>query len=500
MMLVRSHVRFTMRQKLPVFLVGCLIFSLSCRIHTRLTFEQYLLSVVSDHYYLIYFVIPMALLTYYSWMEDDSEIAIVRFPSYYSYFCRKWLAAGAAACAVLGVQTGVVLLTGAGLAGGNRWALPEGTAVSELFSVLELYFKNPASAFAAYSMFQLAGTWFLAGLCMWLDRVAGSRGAVRILMGLYVLAAVWIKIPGVQGIPVTGLNHLLILHHSLGLGRLAVTVVTAGLLAIIILLTARYRWRFGPLSLPAFGRGLVPYYMRKLFSIRNLAVLCAVVTLITGYKGLAYPDERTAEEWVLLLFSGHGTGYLHILSFLEMLIVNGAPVYLLAAFMEETVSGQPLFVTIRATGRRNMMTALWTAGFLFLLLYCAFWFIGGLLGMKLLGYELTLNVWKCLTGSVGLKFCDVLFQYLVMFTIYICAKQITAGFLAILGGNFLCILPFGIAAYCPFGLSSTVRLDTMGICPGITFLIAFDIQILLMLLLGAWNLKYGWRRLLNQPL
>ena len=500
MMLVRSHVRLTLRQKLPVFLAGCLIFSLSCRLHTRLTFEQYLLSVVSDHYYLIYFVIPMALLTYYSWMEDDSEIAIVRFPSYYSYFCRKWLAAGAAAAAVLGVQTGVALLAGAGLAGGNRWALSEGTAVSELFSVLELYFKNPVSAFAAYTMYQLAGTWFLAGLCMWLHRVAGSRGAVRILMVLYALAAVWIKIPGLQGIPVTGLNHLLILHHSLGLGRLAVTVATAGLLAMIILWTARDRRRFGPLSLPAFGRGLVPYYMRKLFSIRNLAVLCAVAALIAGYKGLAYPDERMAEDWVLLLFSGHGTGYLHILSFLEMQIVNGAPVYLLAAFMEETVRGQPLFVTIRASGRRNMLTALWKAGFLILFLYCVIWFLGGLLGMKLLGYELTVHAWKCLAGSVGLKFCDVLFQYLVMFTIYLCTKQITAGFLAILGGNFLCILPSGFAAYCPFGLSSTVRLGTAGLYPGITFRIAFDIQILLILLLGAWNLKYGWRRLLNQPL
>ena len=94
--------------------------------------------------------------------------------------------------------------------------------------------------------------------------------------------------------------------------------------------------------------------------------------------------------------------------------------------------GQPLFVTIRASGRRNMLTALWKAGFLFLFLYCVIWFLGGLLGMKLLGYELTVHVWKCLAGSVGLKFCDVLFQYLVMFTIYLCTKQITAGFLAIL--------------------------------------------------------------------
>ena len=82
-----------------------------------------------------------------------------------------------------------------------------------------------------------------------------------------------------------------------------------------------------------------------------------------------------------------------------------------------------------------MLTALWKAGFLFLFLYCVIWFLGGLLGMKLLGYELTAHAWKCLAGSVGLKFCDVLFQYLVMFTIYLCMKQITAGFLAILGGG-----------------------------------------------------------------
>lgn len=494
-MLARNHIRLTMRGKLPVFLAGCLVFSLSGRINIRLTFEQYLLSVVSDHYYLIYFVIPMVLLTYYSWMEDDSEITILRFRSYFSYFCRKWLAAGAAALAILSVQTAVILLTGAGLAGGNHWGLLEGTAVSELFSVLERYFKNPASAFAAYSGFQMAGTWFMAGFCMWLGHFAGSRWTVWILMFLYVLAAVWIKIPLLQGFPVTGLNHLLILHHSLGGGRMAVTVVTVGLLTVIMLVTARFLWRFRFRYVPVFHRGLVPYYMRKLCSKKNLAVLCAVIAVIAGYKGLTYPNESTAEDWVFLLFSGHGTGYLHILSFLEMLIVNGSPIYLLAAFMEETVSGQSLFVSIRAEGRRRMVLSLWTASFLFLFLYCVFWLIGGLLGIQFLGFPITKNGWKWLTGSVSLKFCDMLFQYMVMFTIYLCTKQITAGFLALIGGNFLCVLPFGIAAFCPFGLSSMVRMGTIGTSQGITFLIVFDIQILMILFWGMWNLRYGYRRL-----
>lgn len=78
----------------------------------------------------------------------------------------------------------------------------------------------------------------------------------------------------------------------------------------------------------------------------------------------------TAKYWIFLLFSGHGTGYLNILSFLEMLIVNGAPIYLLAAFMEETVSGESLFVSIRAEGRRRMLLTqkqiydIWHIGYL----------------------------------------------------------------------------------------------------------------------------------------
>lgn len=136
-----------------------------------------------------------------------------------------------------------------------------------------------------------------------------------------------------------------------------------------------------------------------------------------------------------------------------------------------------------------------TASFLFLYLYCVFWVFGGLLGIQFLGFPLTTNVWKCLTISAGLKFCDILFQYMVIFTNYLCTKQITAGFLALIGGNFLCVLPFGIAAYCPFGLSSMVRMGTIGTSQGIMFLIAFDIQILMILVLGLWNLRYRYRRL-----
>lgn len=456
-----------------------------------------MLSVVSDHYYMSYFVIPMVLLIYYSWMEDDNEINIVRFPSYFSYFCWKWLGAGVTAILILIIQTAVVLLSGIGLPGGNNWLLPEGAVTAELFSALALYFTSPASAFVAYTIFQMAGTWFLAGICMWISHFAGGRWTVRILMLLYVLAVFWIKVPVLQEIPFTGINHLLILHHSLNGRRMVITAVCVVLLTIIILFMARKLWRTRFLQIPISLRGLVPYYMRKLLSKRNVVILGCIITVILLYKGLTHPNERTAEEWVFLLFSGHGTGYLHLLSFLEMLIVNGAPLYLLAVFMEVTVSGQSLFVSARAVGRRNILFSLWTASGLFLLLYCALWLTGAFIGIQFLGYLTTADTWKYLFLSIGLKFCDLLFQYMVMLTVYICTKQTTAGFLALIGGNFLCVLPIPIAAYSPFGLSSMVRLGFMEAAPGSAFLIALTIQILFIGALGLWNCKFGYKSLFN---
>ena len=44
--------------------------------------------------------------------------------------------------------------------------------------------------------------------------------------------------------------------------------------------------------------------------------------------------------WYRITFAGHGTGYFQVLPFLELLITGGVPLYLLAAFVEQTVNGQ----------------------------------------------------------------------------------------------------------------------------------------------------------------
>lgn len=496
--LIRKNIRLVGYGKLLALFIGCLAFSVSSRFGNTLTFEQHILSVASDHYYLTYFLLPMALFTCFSFVNDDPETVVVRYRSYSAYFYTKWVGSGAIAFLFLLIQSTGFLLSGIGLSFGNDWALPGGAVVAELCSVLQMYFKNPRMAFIAYMIFQCLGTWFLVGICMWVSHFADRKWAVRILMFLYVIAAVWIKVPFLQKLPITGLNHLVILHHNLdGNYRTAITTITIAALAVGIFLTIRFLWRSRLSVKPVLHQGLTPYYIRELTSRRNMLILCVVVVGMVLYKGLKYPDLKTAEELVIYLFAGHGTGTLHILSFLEMLIINGTPIYLLAAFIEKAVSGQSMFISIRVRGRKELLLSIVAAGIFFSFLYCFFWLIGGFVGICFYGTALSGNALLALTLSTSLKFFDLLLQYVVMLVFYTLTRQVTIGFLALLVGNLLCVIPLEIVKYFPLGLSSMVRIEFLGFTSGVPVAAAFFILIIPAGLIFVWLLNCGSRRLLN---
>lgn len=160
--------------KVFVLFAGCLLFSVSGRLNEGIYFEQHILSVVSDHYYLTCFLLPVLLLSCFSFLEDDGENVILRFQSYHSYFYRKWLGTGGIVLLLIAVQSAAVLLSGMGLSGGNGWELPEGAAGAELFFVLRQYFYTPVQAFAAFSACQFFGGWLIIGFCMWIGHFGGG--------------------------------------------------------------------------------------------------------------------------------------------------------------------------------------------------------------------------------------------------------------------------------------------------------------------------------------
>lgn len=156
--LIRKNLRLWGYGKSLALFAGCILFSISGRLNGGIAYERHILSAVSDHYYLTYFVLPIVLLSCFSFIDDDGEPVILRFQSYHSYFLKKWIGVGLIAVILTAVQTGAILLSGIGLPLGNEWNLAAGATEAELFSTLEQLFASPLQAFVCFTLYQLTRT------------------------------------------------------------------------------------------------------------------------------------------------------------------------------------------------------------------------------------------------------------------------------------------------------------------------------------------------------
>lgn len=265
--LIRKNLRLWGYGKSLALFTGCILFSISGRLNGGIAYERHILSAVSDHYYLTYFVLPIVLLSCFSFIDDDGEPVILRFQSYHSYFLKKWIGGGLIAVILTAVQTGAILLSGIGLPLGNEWNLAAGATEAELFSTLEQLFASPLQAFVCFTLYQLIGSWLIFGICMWIGHFTGRKWTIRIVIVLYVLSAVWIKLPAIQNIPLTSFNHLLILHHNFGEpARPWSTGFTLLLFMLTIMFSVRFAWRGHLPQLRLKCHGIAAYYSYELMT------------------------------------------------------------------------------------------------------------------------------------------------------------------------------------------------------------------------------------------
>lgn len=109
--LMKKNLRLWGYGKAAALFIGCLLFSLGERVNGVSCYQQHILSAVSDHYYLTYFMLPMVLLSAFSFLDDDGEPVILRFESYHRYFLQKWFGTGLVALSLTVLQTAAILLS-----------------------------------------------------------------------------------------------------------------------------------------------------------------------------------------------------------------------------------------------------------------------------------------------------------------------------------------------------------------------------------------------------
>jgi len=450
-----------------LLIAGCALIGFGERQSMDASHELYILNMLTDHYYLIYMMMPLYLLFFYQSMDNPSEFILIRMKYFWRAFLARATAVSIAATGFVGVQLLVFFAMGMGLPGSNTFPV-QPTQRDAVAALLGKYFPTPVLAIAAVAVFMILGLCTVSIAVLTFRQFFSQRATMVLLISLYIFMTFGIKLPGVSQIPFISINNYIIFHHNFAYpGKLAVTVVSMLVLwAAVFILVKRY-WQ----KKPAFhwqlrGRGIAVYYARHLFTGRHLLICTSIILLISVWKALnagGMPDS-SFRVYMMMLFYGHGSGEFHLLAFLEMLVMNSTPLYLLAVFVEEESRDRSLFITIRLKKKASWLYAITLNGAAFIAFYVvALVLIGRIVAMAAgLPGQADMLVWS--TGV--LKFLDIFLQFLFLFALFAISRSTTWAFLGVLALNVLSIW----SNYMPAGISSIARSAEMdGLLYGVRF-------------------------------
>ena len=331
-----------------------LLFGLTERVNGQGALPLHLLAVLNDQYYFTFGVLPVFLFLCAGVMEVDTLLVLTRYGTYGRYFFHKWRAlSGIAALFWLG-QMAAVLLSGLGLPVAGGWPEVPGGLWGEVFTLLRGYFPSLWAAILCCAGQVLLGYWLIALTALCLGHFCGRSLAVKLLVGLYLFAVLWLQLPVMSRPPLvflTGINHWVFLLHNLAQPwRLPLTAVTTAVLAagMVWLVTRRWRWR--PSVSGRGGHGLASYYRRILFTGKNGLVLIGLVALVTVWTWIAGGAPEDGTDWLIRLFAGHGTGYFYPMGLLTLLTIELLPLWPLGGFCTQMAGERSVFLTVRAAG------------------------------------------------------------------------------------------------------------------------------------------------------
>lgn len=455
--------------------LGCALFSLAERKSFSLSYDDFVLSMISDHYYLTFFMVLVFFYILYNYLEDDMDDVLIRVSSFPRYFAVKAAAMTVNMSIFVIVQLAVILMIGIGLPTGSEFPLhhPDNPRF-EVLVLFSEYFHYPWQATVVSALYMILGLSVLAIFFMTLHHFFEKRKVAIMTITLYFFMVFGMKskIPELTRIPFIFINNYIIFMYNLNYPyALQVSFISLSIIiAAIVFFIYKYwnkrpNWQWRLLS----SRGIVPYYLSRLHSSSsNRIVLVVFVAAFCLWKWLQIRSisDSTLEDYLLYTFWGHGHGYFQLMDFIMMILINLMPIYLLSVFLENEKRDHSIILTIRLRTKRHWAISIVGVSVLFLLGYTLLLTAGSLLfallaGLPMGGITMIPRVQQSAVEIffyiTGVKLLDLLFQFMFLFVAFLFTRQVTAGFVGILLMYGLYLFPFSWIKYMPLGMSSLAQ-------------------------------------------
>ncbi|BBF42407.1 hypothetical protein lbkm_1089 [Lachnospiraceae bacterium KM106-2] len=500
---VKKYIRKTDYRYLAFLTIGCLLFFVSDLKNSELSREQFLLQMITEHYYITYFMIPLFLVMLFKQLEKEQIIIIIRYSTFWRYFKQKIVEQV--------VMVGIFLLNQVIVMIGIAAFLPSKNAFLslelqknmryEVITEYGKYFGKPLTAFFVSSVYMGIGLLLVAVVITWIGHYFETKTASQIIISIYLLIVVGLKVPYVSNIPFLCMDNFIVFHRNFYYqGKLAVNVISLLLICIWIYRSIKYSWDRIPAFTGRKRRGIDQYYRRILFSKKRLLIMIGISVLLTTWLYIQLAGEPISiSEYFHRLYSGIMSGNRNIILTIFSLVITLTPIYMVLQFIEKESSNQGITSIIRLGKTSIWYYALIWNVMRFLILYVL---VISTIGMMIVtinnGYCISLpDIHEVIIIST-FKYLDIILQFFLIFGIYCYTRSTTVSFCIGLGLNFISLISFKGILFNPMGLFNITRLEQLGQIGWIHVIIGMIGAYLLLVVSHVWILTKGHRRLLIQ--
>ena len=460
--LIKLDLNKLISNKLLFLLFGLTIFSMDERITQTLSSQQFILYIFTEHYYLTYLMMPIFMLSIYSSLDDDMEYILIRSTSYWNYFKGKLAVYGIFSFMFVIAQFVVAFIMSIGLRSDNNFNVPNNPSY-ELFGYYSQHFSSVTQAIFINCIYMIAGLFIVSIAFFTINNFFSKKVSTKIMIIVYILMIFGLKIDKVNNLPIVFIDNYIIFHRNFGYDlKLFINILTMIAVFIVACILNKKYWN-KKLKIKDIRKNKISYYKRLLFSRYNIVMICSVLILMS-FWGLLKGNSsfESMNDYLVNLFVGHPVNNIRIIEFLEMLVLNTTPIYIIAIFLEQESSERSLFINIRFGKGIKWMNSILKTSMLFVVSYVLLNIAIPIAIGIFNNIPITSQVIQLSTNIFIIKVLDLSLQVLVLILLYSLSKNMTLSFLSLLLLNSLCFLPFKWCLYLPFGISSLSRFKYIG--------------------------------------
>lgn len=483
-------------KKLIFLWLVLIIFNLDTRINGNLSSQQFIVEALSNHYYTIYFMIPMFLLMIISGLDDDYQYALIRSKTYWNYFKSKIYAYGIFSTLFVLSQCLIIAIMSIGLRNNDSF----NNINSMMYDVLYFYsnkFNSPSEIILYMTIYMILGLFMTSLLICTISHYFSKKTSIKIIIFVYLLSALSIKITVSKFISFLFINTYIIFHHSsiFGIGITLNLIIEILFVLLICKINKDYWNKDVSIKNTSKNRGIYRYHSKSLFSKSNIMAMTFVLIIMSVWKLTHLDDDLSVNNYLINIFSGSFFGEFNPFILLEMLVLNLTPIYLLGIFIERECNDRTVFLNIRLGSTLPWFKSIITVSLKFILLYTVLNVLIPIFIGILLGINFEHGIYNLIFTIFITKLLSIVFEFFILFLVYTFTKNITVSFFSLILFNLVSMILSKFIYYIPFGISSLLRykfvLNEYGMNYGLNLkIVILELLILIPIMLIYLNSKH----------